>query len=216
MVFNRSASPTLCQPFLQSLPVARAAISTLQDPFDVETVCATDALAARLDELQIDLGEGPCWQALSTRSPVLITVEPASSSAWPSLSSAIAASGIHAVFAFPLIVGALGIGAVDLYLETPEPLTPADIGHAETLAGIAAMQVLNQAMERRPDADGGPFTESPYSRREVHQATGMVVAQAKVSPADALLLIRARAFADGVPVREIAAQIIERRISFQL
>lgn len=215
MVYGHSAPPTLCQPFLESLPVARAAISTLQDPFDVETVCATDALAARLDELQIDLGEGPCWQALSTRSPVLITAG-SPNSAWPSLSSAIASSGIHSVFAFPLIVGALGIGAVDLYLDTPEPLTAADIGHAETLAGIAAMQVLNQAIERRPDADGGHVTESPYSRREVHQATGMVIAQAKVSPADALLLIRARAFAEGLPVREIATRIINRKITFEL
>lgn len=215
MIPDHSARQTLCQPFLESLPIARAAISTLQDPFDVETVCATDAVAARLDELQIDLGEGPCWQALSTRSPVLITPGHSSGSVWPTLSSAIASSGIHSVFAFPLIVGALGIGAVDLYLDTPEPLTPADIGHAETLAAIAAMQVLNQAMERRPGEDGGPFAESPYSRREVHQATGMVVAQAKVSPDDALLLIRARAFADGLPVREIAARIIDRQISFQ-
>lgn len=120
------------------------------------------------------------------------------------------------MFAFPLIVGALGIGAVDLYLDTPEPLTAADIGHAETLAGIAAMQVLSQTIERRPAEEGGHYTESPYSRREVHQATGMVIAQAKVSPADALLLIRARAFAEGLPVREIATRIINRKITFEL
>ena len=63
---------SLCQPFLNVLPVTGASISMLKSPFRTEVVCASDALAARLDELQIDLGEGPCWDAVSTLQPVLI------------------------------------------------------------------------------------------------------------------------------------------------
>jgi hypothetical protein len=134
--------------------------------------------------------------------------------AWPSLHSAIVESGLHSVYAFPLIVGRLGIGAVDLYLDAPEPFTPADVSHASALADGAAMLVLNQAMERRPVHEGDPVRENPYSRREVHLATGMVIAQMKVSAEDALLLIRARAFADGLSVREIAARVISKEIHF--
>lgn len=206
---------TFCDPFLESLPISRAAISTLQGPFDVETICASDSLAARLDELQIDLGEGPCWQALSTRAPVLVAnVQHTPDSAWPNLHAAIAEAGIHSVFAFPLLVGTLGIGAVDLYADTARPFTVAEVSQASALADVAAMLVLNQAIERRPTHEGDAFPENPYSRREVHQATGMVLAQMKVSAEDALLLIRARAFADGVSVREIASRIISRDVIF--
>jgi hypothetical protein len=51
-----------------------------------------------------------------------------------------------------------------------------------------------------------------YSRREVHQATGMVVAQLDVVAAEALLIIEAHAFAAGVTVRALAADIVARRV----
>jgi hypothetical protein len=208
---------TFCDPFMTALPIPRAAISTLKPPFDVETVCATDVLAAQLDELQIDHGVGPCWDALRTHAPVLVSnVQHTVAPRWPTLHDAIAASGIHAVFAFPMIVGTLEIGAVDLYLDTPEPFTPVQVTRASALADIAAMLVLNQALAAQPAHEGEPESEGPYSRRDVHQATGMVIAQTKVSADDALLLIRARAFANGRSVREIASQIISRQITFPL
>ncbi|WP_382307236.1 GAF and ANTAR domain-containing protein [Herbiconiux sp. UC225_62] len=202
---------------MASLPIARAAISTLKNPFDVETVCASDDLAAHLDELQLDLGEGPCWMALSTRAPVLVPdVQHTWNPAWPSLHTAIAECGIRSVFAFPLIIGSLEIGAVDLYVDAPHPFTSSDVARASALADIAALTVLNQALDRQPTEEGDATQDSPYSRREVHQATGMVMAQMKVGPDDALLLIRARAFAEGRSVRDIASQIIDRQISFPL
>ncbi|WP_144713115.1 hypothetical protein [Curtobacterium pusillum] len=50
------------------LPVDGVAISTLGAPFGSETVSASNAFAARLDEVQLDLGEGPIWQALRFRT----------------------------------------------------------------------------------------------------------------------------------------------------
>jgi hypothetical protein len=61
----------MCPPFLSTLPVTGVGISTLGNPLGSGTVCASDARAERIDEIQFDLGEGPCWQALSTRRPVL-------------------------------------------------------------------------------------------------------------------------------------------------
>jgi hypothetical protein len=46
----------------------------------------------------------------------------------------------------------------------------------------------------------------------VHQATGMVVAQLEVGASEALLIIEAHAFAAGVTVRALAADIVARRI----
>ena len=52
------------EPFVAFLPVTGAAVSTLGDVLGSETLSASDAHAARLDEVQFDLGEGPCWDAL--------------------------------------------------------------------------------------------------------------------------------------------------------
>ncbi|UFS57518.1 GAF and ANTAR domain-containing protein [Subtercola endophyticus] len=206
-----AAGTNLCLPFVEGLPIIRAAISTLGDPFGSETVCASDDEAARLDELQIDLGEGPCWQALSSRRPVIEPdIQNSPNPDWPTLSASIQDAGVRAVFAFPLLVGSLRVGAVDLYADTVGTLTPGEIDDAATLAGIAARHIVSGALERNA-LEQPP---SVFSRREVHQATGMVLTQLGVSAADALLIIRAHAFAEGLTVREVAATIVDRRLIF--
>lgn len=201
---------SLCLPFLRVLPVTGAAVSTLGAPFGSETVCASDAQAARLDELQFDLGEGPCWDALSSRRPVLHEDLHADSSRWPLFTDAVSGSGVGAMYAFPLALGSLSIGAVDLYAHEPRTLSPAQVEDAATLAAICSRQVLRRALAAQPPA----AEEGGFSRREVHQATGMVLAQLGVTAADALLIINGYAFARGRTVRDVAADIVARRIDF--
>ena len=204
-------APGLCTAFISALPVEHAAISTLGDPFEIETVCSRDVLAARLDELQLDFGEGPCWQAHATRSAVLLPdLRAPLTAAWPVVQAAIASHEIRAAYAFPMIVGTLGVGAVDLYASSPDALSSIDVATASTMADAAALHVLRHAMADRDD----PFRDDPSSRRIVHQATGMVIAQLRVPASDALLVIRAHAFASGQSVRDVAAEVVERRLNF--
>jgi hypothetical protein len=59
------------------------------------------------------------------------------------------------------------------------------------------------------------FRAGPWSTRAgIHQATGMVTAQLKVSPADALDLLRAHAYAHDLSLAEVAEQIVHRRLNF--
>jgi AmiR/NasT family two-component response regulator len=49
---------------------------------------------------------------------------------------------------------------------------------------------------------------------QVHQATGMVLAQTGVTIEQAFLMLRARAFAEGIPLAELAADVVARRVRF--
>ena len=49
-------------------------------------------------------------------------------------------------------------------------------------------------------------------RAEIHQASGMVSIQLQVPVAEALVRIRAHAFADGRPLGAVAADIVARRL----
>ncbi|MBX0298925.1 GAF and ANTAR domain-containing protein [Cryobacterium sp. 1639] len=202
---------SLCRPFLRVLPVVGAAVSTLGAPFGSETVCATDAQAARLDELQFDLGEGPCWQALTERRPVLTAKLDRESDRWPLFTAALAGFDVCAMFAFPLTLGSLNIGAVDLYSDQERTLSTAQVQDAVTLAEICTRQVLRRALTESP-VQRGEEDPDGFSRREVHQATGMVLAQLGLTAADALLVINAYAFARGMTVRRVAADIVARRV----
>ena len=58
------------------------------------------------------------------------------------------------------------------------------------------------------------WTPSPASS-EIHQATGMVVAQLSVTARIAYLRLRAHAFAQDRPLIEVAREVIERRLRFE-
>lgn len=204
----------LCAPFVGVTGVAGAALSTLGRPLGSQTVCASNAVAARIDEIQIDLGEGPCWEALSTRHPVLESdIQRGGGSNWPAAREAFRSLRIGALFAFPMHVGDLSVGSVDLFSHTARPLAPALVEDVSVLASIAAHQVLRRVLQDLDSADEG-MSEGPYSRREMHQASGMIAAQLRIGVDDALVVLRAHAFSSGRTVRAVAVDVIDRRITF--
>ncbi len=202
----------LCRPFLRALPITGASISTLGAPFGTETVCASDERAARIDELQFDLGEGPCWQALSTRRPVLTADIKNPSTTWPMFSRALDSTEVGGLFAFPMFIGSLNIGAVDLYSARAGDLSASQVDDATVLVSLAARQVLRRALSARPGRTD-VIDDEGYSRRVVHQATGMLLAQLDLPAADALLVLRGYAFSHGRTVRDVATDVVARKIT---
>ncbi|WP_246190703.1 GAF and ANTAR domain-containing protein [Agromyces agglutinans] len=201
-------------PFLEILPVSGAAVSTLGDLLGSETLSATNPEAAKLDEVQFDLGEGPCWEALATARPV---EEPdvLRSVRWPAFTEAIRELPVRSLFAFPLVVGSLRIGAIDLYSATPMTLEEIDARRAVEMAKIVSRRVLQRALAEV----GGEYAEDAgniHSRRVVHQATGIVVAQLRVPPEDARLVIHGHAFATSRSVKEVATDLVEGRLDFSV
>ena len=205
---------SLCSSFIDALPVTGAALSAFSGSQQETTLCASDDLAARLDELQFDLGEGPRWEAARSRIPVLLPyVRSMTHEKWPVFGKALVDSDAQALFVFPLLVGAMDIGVVELYSCAPGTLNEAELVTARALADRAAWSLLRRILvpDSEQDFPGGGLSPS---RREIHQATGMVLAQTGGTAADALLLLRGHAFANGRSVRETSNEVLEKRLNF--
>jgi hypothetical protein len=204
----------LSRPFVEQLPVTGAAVSTIGGLGDPHTMSASDSVATRMDEAQLDVGEGPCWDTIET--PGWIDAPDIAGSAefrWPGFRDAIRDEPISAVFAYPLRIGGLQIGTLDLYRQDRGEL-PADAKlDAQRLADQVAPAVL-RATFARLGLDPESESDDRAPRAIIHQATGMVLAQLDVTPEDALLLLRGRAFATGRPVRDVARDVIDRRLDF--
>lgn len=218
LLYSHERRTSLCSPFLSVIPVTGVAVSLLAGGAVQATMCSSNSTAARLDEIQFDLGEGPCWTALSTRRPVLAPDLSDTREEWPLFTDAVLTdpegTNVRSVFAFPLYVGSLDIGAVDLYSTSVGQLDVAHVTDATELAGLAAWQVLRRILAESGSGEDLDVKPTGGNRREVHQATGMVLAQLGVSAEDALLLIRAHAFSTGRSVAEIANDVVERRLDF--
>ena len=202
----------LSAPFASLLRVDGAAVSTLGGFLGSETLSASTALAAQIDEMQFDLGEGPCWDAMSSGRPILEPDLAAGFERWPMFIDAISPHGVSSLFAFPLRLGPLRIGAIDLYTYERTLLDEQERARACRLAEQVSRRVLRQALASV--RDGVTTSTGPFSRRLIHQATGMVVSQLDISAEDAQLVIQGHAFAEGMTMMEVAQQLIDRELSF--
>lgn len=207
-----SMGATLAAPFLELLPISGVSISVFDQSQRASLVHSTDSTAARLEEIHFDLGEGPLFDAFSSAAVVSVP-DLTSTDRWPTFLHSAAALDVGAIFIFPLLLGAACTGAVTCYRTTPGPLADADtdIGASlgRAIAAPASLQALVLAQDE-PSDHGHPLE----SRREVHQATGMVLWQLDTTATDALARIRAYAFSSERTVQQVAHDVVSRRLNF--
>lgn len=210
------ALPTrLCAECLSALSVSGVgvALMTADGPSGV-VLAATDGRARKLEELQFALGEGPCVEASGSGRPVLQPDLTAGSARWPRFGAAALEAGVHAIFAFPLRVGAIHVGVLDLYRDVPGPLTAPDLTNALAFADAATIMVLH-LQDHGEHGGGSAALSGPIDNQaEVHQATGMITIQLGINLAEALLRLRAHAYATGQTVSAVAADVVNRRLHF--
>lgn len=185
-------------------------------------VCATDDVSSRIEELQLTLGEGPCVDAVDGGVPVLVPdlsdPDDVAVDRWPAFMESAASMGVRAIFAFPLRIGAIGVGVLDLYRDRPGELDADDLATALRTADVCALALLD--LDLNGTAGSGLFLDSSDTSGtnalgyQVHQATGMVQVQLGVSTEHAFLLLRARAFATDRSLTELAQDVVNRRMRF--
>lgn len=180
-------------------------------------LAASDDHTARLGELEFSLGEGPGLDAVARCVPVLVDdLAGGDGQRWPALAATVADAGlpIRAVFAFPLHLNGISFGVVEVHRDHPGGLDE----RAATNGRIAA-ELASVALSRSFEGPGSPLApnwlDGAVDGVEVDQAVGMVMAQLR-APADvALSTLRARAFAEGRTVGELARDVLKRLVSFR-
>ena len=215
---SRALPARLCSQCMEVLPVNGVGLALMNDAGHQGVVAATDGPARLMEELQFTLGEGPCLDASRRRRPVL---EPdlalSADTRWPAFGPAVLEAGIAAIFAFPLHIGAIRLGILDLYRATPGPLDAEQLAEALAYGDAAALILLRMQSKMPPDGELHPLLgDSVHSHAEVHQATGAVAVQADVTLTEAFLLLQARSYAADRPMLEIARDVLGGTLRFNL
>lgn len=209
----------VCARCVVELSVSGAGASVLSlsdgdgDPdsqFSRGLVHATNAVSAGLEDLQLTVGEGPCLDAFVSGGPVLVPELETETTRWPAFTPAACELGVAAVFSFPLQIGVVQLGSLDLYRDAPGPLTRLELADALILADLATQGVVQQLHGHPPE--DLHWLDDPHL--EIHQATGMIQVQLGVSTEVALLRLRGYAFAHNLPTAEVARQVVVRALRF--
>ncbi|TKK89505.1 GAF and ANTAR domain-containing protein [Herbidospora galbida] len=207
---------TICHACADAFGATAVTIALTGDLAAYDPVSATGPAAQLFADLQVTFGEGPGLAALADRRTVLVPDLDATETAarWPVFAPAAVKAGIRSVHVFPLLLGAITVGVLEIGHAQPRLLTPDEIGDALVFADAALLIQTHQLV----NPGGGP-TALELGRverwAEVHQATGMVAAQIDADLTTAFVRLRAHAYVAGRSLREVAHDVVARTLRLE-
>ncbi|KPI12002.1 GAF domain protein [Actinobacteria bacterium OK074] len=195
---ERDTRPRFMTVVAEACGTGSAAVSLLDTEQNQLAFAVSDQRSRAAQDLEYVLGEGPGQDAASQRRPVRVSgagIE----ARWPGYGPSLISLGIASVAAVPLRTRDSCIGSLTVFDPRPAVARPARL--AEVAAALTRIVLLD------PDADPDLYGGTDI-RATVHQATGMLSVMLGCSVADALALIKARAFAEEVSPDTVARRIV--------
>ncbi|MER6250424.1 ANTAR domain-containing protein [Streptomyces sp. NPDC001584] len=185
----------VCTAAVATLPIDGAGVSAMSKASAGHPLYATDLVSERVEELQLTLGEGPGVDAFALGPAVLAPDLRAHGERlrWRVFDVESVTAGAVAAFAFPLRIGAISPGVLDLYSDVPVGLDAGELADAMVFADTATLVLLGA----RTAPAGGPLEELGGYRAEIDQATGMLTVQLGGGIEEAFIRPRAYAYAHG-------------------
>ena len=205
----------VCRAASRELAASGVGVTVMADLGVRGISAASDPATELLEELQFVLGEGPCVDAFAERRPVL-TPELAGRAMkrWPAYGPAAYDAGVRAVFAFPLQIGAARLGVMDVFRREPGSLTGEQFGTAFVFADMTVEALLDRQEGAGDRGDAGELDTAFPHRSQLFQAQGMVMVQLGISIGEALVRLRAYAYAENRRLDEVARDIVNRTLCF--
>ncbi|MEU5265523.1 GAF and ANTAR domain-containing protein [Amycolatopsis sp. NPDC021455] len=204
----------VCDVAVERLAVTAACLVVSNRPGSATLRHASGALGDRAVEIEVTVGEGPVLESIDLASSLFVPDldAPRGYRHWPVFAPLAVEAGVRACLVFPLTVGVVRAGVLALYHAEPGLPSTERLSEAMLFADLLLALLLTEQAGRQAGAaaDEG----FPLAGAAVHQATGIVAAQLDIDPDDAFARLRARAFADGRRLAELAADVVARRIRF--
>ncbi len=208
-----------CLSCVEAVGVSGAGLMVSDGTASMEPVYVTDSRVGEVENLQATLGQGPGTDALQSGRPILVgdLTAPMSLSRWPMFASEVGRLGVFGMYSLPLALGAIRVGVLDLYNDTPGHLNQDELRDALIYADTALLLALDaqSGIATAPDGEHVTGRGPVLWHANVHQAAGMVSLQLGVSVLDALVRLRAYAHANDKRLTDVARLVVDGRLRLQ-
>ncbi|CAN5854015.1 GAF and ANTAR domain-containing protein [soil metagenome] len=194
------------------LDVAGAGVMLADDNEDLRFVSSSDDVLTHLEDLQIELDEGPCLRAYRTASRVMAT-DLRDDERFPNFGPRAVDVGMVAVFSYPLQYEEQVFGALNLYRHEAGNLDEHQEELGAAFSDISTLYLMHGSDDERREQVNRQLQGALDSRVMIEQAKGFVAAVRDVSTDDGFDMIRTYARGNGRKLREVATEIVRRDLA---
>ena len=197
----------LAQLTTRALPEGSSCGVTVRQDSRPVTLAASDDWTLRVDQLQYDLGEGPCVDTLAT-GKVNYILDTTTEVRWAGFCRAVHEYGVHSCLGLPLSSPTGLMGCYNLYLTRRDGFGEESRGQLEVFAGNAAGAVavaLKLADQAQLSED---LHQALTSRAVIDRAIGILMAQQRCDAETAFDLLQRASQNRNLKLRELAAEIV--------
>ena len=170
----------------------------------IETAAATSERAERAHDLQTELDEGPCLDALIGEESYYLIGDTAADPRWPQWGKIVADLGIRSVLSIRLETRARRYGSLNLYGAEPEMFGPDDLAVASIFARHASI-----ALATSQETDG--LQRAMDARKVIGIAMGILMERYAIEPDRAFDVLQRYSQTNNIKLRDVAQQVADRR-----
>jgi GAF domain-containing protein len=174
------------------------------NPDGIDTPAASSEALKRLDELQFELKEGPCFDALRKHEFVL-SRDLATDDRWPTWGPHVVRElGVASILSFRLFAAEYSLGAMNLYSHSTDAFDTEDIYNGEALAahvGVALAEAQNVTH----------LQTAITVRTVIGQAEGILMERFDLSPAQAFAVLRRFSQNRNIKLNRVAEELVRTR-----
>ncbi len=169
------------------------------------TSASTDDTARRIDQIELEIGEGPCVDAILDEAYQHDPDLTDGVSPWPTFTARIIVeTPVRSAIGYRLYLDGDKVGALNLFSDTPGGLNAASADTGAVLASFASVALM--ALRAREQAS--TLREGLQSNREIGKAVGLLMATHRVSADDAFALLRTTSQELNIKLAQVAAQVV--------
>jgi len=181
----------------------RAAIGIL-DGEKFSSAAATDDVMRLIDELQNEVGEGPCLEA-SVDNVAQVDNDIATGSKWPRLAAIVVErTPVRAMLAVPLVDEGQRAGALNVFADRTNAFDDEAVENAAILASFASVALTGARHAARAEQ----LEVGMATNREIGAAVGILMATHKISQDQAFELLSNASQRLNRKLRDIASGIV--------
>jgi hypothetical protein len=193
----------------QCVPLFDASAAViLTDDTELEVVASTNERSRLVEILQLRSGSGPCVESVITGHAVAVADIGASGPKWPQFRAGALEQGFASMFSVPMRLRSTTIGSLNLFWDSVGGVPAADAPTVQALADVATIGILQERALRQSDVARQQLQYALSSRVVIEQAKGVISYTHSASMDEAFTMIRHYARSNGVPLADVAAQIV--------